>query len=260
MFRERTSITSDDGSFRLVRLTSQPTARHTLVCFPFAGGGPLAFAPLARALGDDWTTWAVDPPGHVRTRGEPLRSVEAMVDLYLARIPREVLDGAWLFGHSLGANVAFAMAQRLEATGRVCAGVVASGSRPPHRRQARPLAKMDDEELFDHLLGLGGLFGSVAEQRAFFELYKDPIRADLEAFDEFVPAPRPLTQTRLKILGTYADPIAPSAELAEWDRYGTDVSVATFEGGHLFVVDAPAKVAAEVQAFARGARDAAAVA
>jgi surfactin synthase thioesterase subunit len=247
--RPTTTLSFDDGSLKLVELCRGGLEAKRLLCFPFAGGGPHAFAGLAEVLGNGWSLWAVDPPGHVRTKGVALTSVPEMADRYLCRIPTEILDGAILFGHSLGGYVAYAMARELEARGKPCRGLVLSGTQPPHRRERVALAQMGEEELFEWLVRLGGFVGTREDQQSFFELYHDAIRADLQAFDSFAPAPGLLTETPMKIIGAHGDALARYSELTEWSRYGASVTVSTFDGEHLFVVHEPSKVAAELVTF-----------
>jgi surfactin synthase thioesterase subunit len=173
-----------------------------------------------------------------------------MCDVYLEHLPQHVFDQALLVGHSLGGYVAFAMAQRLERLGRPAAGVIISGARPPHRRDPeRPLAPMPRPELFDWLSRLGGLPGEPNDQRAFFELYEESIRADLRAFDGFDPGAWRLERTPLRAVGATRDPLAPAAEFPEWARYAATASTTIVEGEHLFVVDAPGLTADAVVPF-----------
>ena len=239
-----------DRRMSLVQLTPGDPRGPRVLAIPFAGGGPLAFAPLAARLPDDWSLWAVDPPGHLRTRGPLLRSVDAMRDLYLELIPPELLAGAVLLGHSLGGYVAFALAERLEACGRPAPAVVIAAVRPPDRPDPDlALAAMTDEALFAWLLRLGGIPGGAGDPREIFEFYRDVLRADLVAFDTFDAGVRRLRATPLQVIGANGDLLAPAGEVRGWSRYAADCRVELIDADHLFLLSKPELEASLVRGF-----------
>ncbi|SMH62085.1 hybrid non-ribosomal peptide synthetase/type I polyketide synthase [Azospirillum agricola] len=84
-------------------------------CFwiPGAGGSVMAFAPLARHLGGGRPVYGLQPAG-LDGLGPPDPDMEAMADRALRAIREVQPQGPyWLGGHSFGAKVAFAVAQRL---------------------------------------------------------------------------------------------------------------------------------------------------
>jgi pimeloyl-ACP methyl ester carboxylesterase len=108
---------------------------------PWAGGDPCVVF-IHGALNDHsvWTLlarWyahhgyralAVDQPGHGRSEGPPLDSVEALADWVLALLDAAGVASAHLVGHSMGSLVALEAASR--APGRV-AGLVMVGTAVP---------------------------------------------------------------------------------------------------------------------------------
>ena len=118
-----------DGRVGLRRFRDDSASGPRLVCFPYAGGQSLAFRGLDEHLPPHWELWGLDPPGHGWAPGVALDSVETLVDLYLNTMPRELLAGAVLYGHSLGGCVAFELAR--QRGNRVCsaekANVMESG-------------------------------------------------------------------------------------------------------------------------------------
>jgi len=95
---------------------------------PFADAGPCAVF-IHGALNDHsvWTLlarWyahhghrvlAVDQPGHGRSEGPPLASVEALADWVLALLDAAGVAGAHLVGHSMGSLIALEAAARAPA-------------------------------------------------------------------------------------------------------------------------------------------------
>lgn len=232
----------DQGRLGVMQLQRGVAGAPRVVCFPFAGGGPLAFQRLAQHLPASFSVWAIDPPGHVRTQGAPLATVAQMAALYLRELAA-LLEGAVLLGHSLGGYVALALAAAFEARSRPCPALLVGAALPPHLRDpARPLTHMTDEQLFCWVRDLGGLPAEGLDQRELFDLYRHAIRADCTAFEAFEPPPA-LVATPLCALAGASDPIAPSPSMGEWRRYAAAVETGELTGGHLFVVDNPRAVA-----------------
>ncbi|WP_238846327.1 thioesterase II family protein [Nocardia terpenica] len=95
---------------------SQPTeqAEHRLVCFPHAGGAASYFTPVARALAPDVDVLAVQYPGRQDRRSEPgIDDIGVLADRVHDIIRTWPSRPLTLFGHSMGAVVAFEVARRL---------------------------------------------------------------------------------------------------------------------------------------------------
>ena len=117
----------------------RPGARLRLVCFHHAGGGAFGFRPWATRLRDDVELVAVQLPGRENRLGErPLPTAEAVLD-HLVPALAEVLAGPYaLFGHSLGAVLAYLCACRVRnaGVGRAPARLFLSAATPPELEPA----------------------------------------------------------------------------------------------------------------------------
>ena len=116
----------------LLRRSRRPAAEYRLYCFPHAGGSPGGYLAWERRL-PEVEVWGVLPPGRGKRFVEPpIGSVPTLVGRLLAEV--EFRAPYLLFGHSLGALVAFETARALQAAGRPGpAALVVSAHRPPHR-------------------------------------------------------------------------------------------------------------------------------
>src|SRR5947207_2161455 len=131
--------------FRVYRPVSWPRLR--LVCFPHAGAGATAYRSWPDLLPPDVELLSVCYPGRQDRFAEPFApSVDALAaGVADALVP--LTGGPFaLFGHSMGAMVAYEVAVRLEqAHGIVPRHLFLSGRRTPDREDLRNLHLADDE-------------------------------------------------------------------------------------------------------------------
>lgn len=223
----------------LVPLSAEPAGvrqRVTLVCCPQAGAAPTAFLPLARTLtaaGVPVTVLAAQLPGRGRRVREPFApSLDALAGPLagaVARLPGPVV----LYGHSMGALLAHAVAAALPAAP---AQLVVSGSRPPGAPSpggVRPWAERTDEDLVAGLVRLGAPAEPFADPdvRA---LALPVLRADLGAAARYRPATpvRPLSCPLTAVAGEH-DEEAPPEAVAGWAAHTTGgFARRVLDGGH----------------------------
>ena len=124
----------------------EPGARKRLFCLPHAGGGGVSFHSWQKALGPTLHVCSVVPPGRETRLSEPARTDfdELLVEMTEALRPWLDMPFA-IFGHSMGALLAFEWVRRLEreqgpqpvhliVTGRCPASRGAPGCEPVDRR------------------------------------------------------------------------------------------------------------------------------
>src|SRR5690606_21024414 len=124
--------------------------RLRLFCFPFGGAGASVFRPWPAGLPAWMEVNAVQLPGReMRVREQPLVRVADAVDGVFAAIGRRGPPHKpfALFGHSLGAFVAYELARRLTAAGNPPAHLVVSGQRPPDQPDFYPpVSHLNDDD------------------------------------------------------------------------------------------------------------------
>ncbi|NJM31593.1 MAG: thioesterase [Limnobacter sp.] len=229
-------------------LSFEPKVGHTpsehaqLLCIPFGGGSPLSFQKLSEQLEGQLHVKAIDPPGHVRTRGTPFTCVDRMAACYLSELPEESFRSGYVYGHSLGAYVALRIAFLLEKQGKPLEGIVLAGCQAPHLRDPnKPLTKMSDEETYQWIRFLNQSSGedstvSDAERRELFEVFKQAIRSDCQAFENFDARNIYLTKTQALVLNGSHDDYVKSSFKADWSNYIKTLDLKVIESApHLFV-------------------------
>lgn len=158
-----------------------------LYCIPHAGGVVAEFAPWSGKLGD-WGVRGVVLPGRGRRFGEPLLTRVEDMALEVVRMVHGNAQVA-LFGHSLGALVAFEAARLLEQRGTPPAVVVVSGRPPPSAARSRPvpLHELDDGKLMREVAELGGTDAAILDDPELLEILVPRLRADLRAAATYRP-------------------------------------------------------------------------
>jgi len=227
----------------LVRPRRLDDAALRLAVFHHAGGSATAYAPLARKLPADWDAVLIDLPGRVIRQAAPTPWDLAAVTRALARdlLPWAEVAPLALFGHSLGAALAFETARALHERGVSVAWVGVSGRVAPGEPVAMPWLDpgVPDEELARALRRLGGLPARLDDYPDVRRRFLEVTRIDLAALEGYHPDPcrRPLAAP-LTAFGGVADPLAPPMALATWARQTTGpFGLRVLHGGHFGLFD-----------------------
>ncbi|TWA72498.1 medium-chain acyl-[acyl-carrier-protein] hydrolase [Azospirillum brasilense] len=224
--------------------------RRTLICFPYAGAGAAVFRDWASDVGPDTELLAVRLPGRESRIGEPpLRRAEDAVSAILDALHPLGDRPLILFGHSLGAALAYATARALVARGCPPALLVVSGRRAPHLPSRRlPSHALDDEAFRTRLIALGGTPPEVLACDELMELMLPMLRADFVMSDGFhEDAPSPIPVPILAFAGV-EDNEATVEEVSAWEQVaGAAFALCTLPGGHFFLHENRSLIASQVQ-------------
>lgn len=229
-----------------------------LFCLPPAGGGASGFRNWQAALGPDVAVHPVQLPGREARLREPVlidaaEVVDRLLDPLLARAAERFV----LFGHSMGALLAFELAHRLTELGRPPAHLVVSAHVPPQllhlREPLPPAARMTDPYLRDYLARTAGAPAELLDLPELMELVLPVLRGDLTLCARYRSPSRPPLSVPITAFGGDVDPVARPEVLADWAEHTTATFAArAFPGGHGYLHDDPAAVAtAVVSAAAR---------
>lgn len=199
-------------------LTSATAPELRVVCFPHSGGSATAFAPWATAMPAGVELVVVQYPGRGDRFVEPLvDDVAAMAGHAAAELLRLPVRRQVLFGHSLGAVVAYETALALRDAGEEPARLCASACMPPGHMENRQVHLASDDELWAALCGLGGIEPGIAENAELRELLLPALRSDLRAHATYRPrsATVPLSCPVSCYHGA-GDPLVDETRLGGW--------------------------------------------
>ncbi len=235
---------------------NRPAAR--LVCFPHVGGSAVFFARMAQSLSPRIDTLAVQYPGRMERMSEPFAAtLTDLADEVAAALtaPASADDGPLaLFGHSMGAVVAFEVARRLQAAGRPCDRLFVSGRAAPTAQHRESLSRLDDRALIEEMQRIGGTDPRLFEDPELAALLLGVIRADYGLLEKYRFEPEPLLDCAVTALNGDADPRVSPAAAAGWAaRTRGTFRAITLRGGHFYLAEQTAQVVAVVEAGLIGA-------
>jgi pyochelin biosynthesis protein PchC len=221
--------------------------RLRLVCFPHAGGTAGFFRSWAHGLPAGVQLLAVQYPGRQDRLCEPCAADihELADDIAHALVPRQPLA---LFGHSMGAAIAYEVATRIEgrADGVVTALIVSAKQAPTRPRQSAK-HMLGDKELWAEVCELGGVPDELAGSRVFRDMVLPSLRADYRIDEAYRPRACPKLRCPVLAIAGSSDPEATADEMALWQEVaGGDFVLRVFPGGHFSMMSRPRPFLAEL--------------
>ncbi|MER7004777.1 alpha/beta fold hydrolase [Dactylosporangium sp. NPDC000555] len=232
----------------MTRSLPRPDAAFRLFCIPSAGAGATAFRGWPALLSErvDVEVLPICPPGREH------RIAEApQIDLdRLADGVEEWLDRPYgLYGHSVGARLAFELARELRRRGRRHPALLAvSGCPAPQLPVPTPEdSGLDDAAFLRRVIALGALPEVVLNDPELRELVLPPLRADFRYVDTYRYRPEPPLDLYLHALGGDRDPEASAEAIRAWRAQTVGpFRCSMLPGGHFFIHSEVSRVVAEL--------------
>ena len=221
----------------LLRPARRGPLRRAIVV-PHAGAGPNALAPMWECLPDDVEVVGVTLPGRERRFAEPASGVGGDPDVVISGVLRDVARlravPTVLFGHSLGAAIAAAVADVEPGPfDWLVLSAYPAGPAEPVRGPAE-----QRQRLLDLVDLAGGTPAEVTASPAWREHLLDVLGSDLALADGL--ADRVLGRLRVPVTVLHGEDdrlVAPTGK-AVWDqRTAAGVRVRTLPGGHFYLLD-----------------------
>jgi medium-chain acyl-[acyl-carrier-protein] hydrolase len=232
--------TGAGGAVALARFPGAAPPTRRLFCFPYAGGGTAVYRPWRKILPSDVEIAAVQFPGREsRIREAPLRSIAEMargaVDVILANSDVPFA----LFGHSMGALVAYEAARSLESLGAPGPShLFVSARRPPHvDDHLPPVHHLPDDAFVEEMnQRYQAIPDVVRNEPELMELLLPVLRADIEALEKYGHVPGPRLRCSVQVYGGSRDFHPFPDQLTEWQAVAEQpISVKLFDGDHFFL-------------------------
>lgn len=192
-----------------------------IFCFPQAGGDPRAFLDWQPGIGTAAEIIPVGMPGRGHRRGEAApASIAELADGAAEAITAVADRPLYLFGHSLGALIAFEVARRLgdlpALRHLVVSGCAAPSLLPtPHLAAA---AKLGGQAFAEAIGFFGGLPPEIIADRELTELLLPAVQADARLFARYRYRPAAPLAVGVSLINGINDPHVDDAALQPWHR------------------------------------------
>lgn len=235
-----------DPSRWLRQFHSSPGTHHAprLVCLPHAGGSASSFYWLSQELSSSVEVFVAQYPGRQdRLREIPVESLDEIVRSLCGEL-REWCDRPFaLFGHSMGAVLAFETAYRLYDEHRlVPMHVIVSGQRAPSRHRTE-CWDYTDESMLAALRALG-TDERLLENETLLRMIVPAVRADLRAMEGYRPRPNSVLTCPITAFVGDSDPDTTVEEVRAWSEHTSGrFELRIFSGGHFYLGEEPPGVA-----------------
>ncbi|WP_353947379.1 alpha/beta fold hydrolase (plasmid) [Streptomyces sp. HUAS MG91] len=223
-----------------------------------AGGSHVPFRHWPAGLPDTWDVRLLDAPGHGHLMDRaPIQDAGLLADFLLRAVAPAPDVPYALFGHSMGALLAYEIACRAVASGLprpVWTGVSARPAPCTADRSVR-YGDLSDAALRDRLKRLGGTPDEVFDDPDLWAVFAPVIRADLRVVENW--RPRPGTGPLPVALSAFAgagDHAAPAARMAGWaERTEHFIGLHVLDGGHFYFAHDPGPLLRRIEQDARTA-------
>jgi surfactin synthase thioesterase subunit len=207
-----------------------------LVCFPHAGASTMTYYSWRLALAGRYEVCIVDAPGRVGHPADPpARTVAELLSRVAQRAEPLLRPPYVLYGHSLGALLAFEVARRLPAPVAPALLVVSGRNGPAVPSAAAEIHNLPDGELLDAVDQLDRSMPSLRATPDLAELFLPVLRADLRLAETYAyHEKQPLSCPILSIQGE-DDPMVTRSGVATWAAQTTGrCTFRWMPGEHLF--------------------------
>lgn len=222
------------------------TERVKLVCLPFAGAGASFYRPWADRVSDAMEIVPLQLPGRERLiDDEPYRDTVEATEGLLGQLREKIPARAKvvLFGHSLGAVLAYELAHRLVAAADVeLLRLFVSGSPAPAAQRRQRATGLSDDEFLAQVNEFAGYRHEALDDPEMREMILPALRADVEMHENYVPSTAAPLDAPITVVRGEDDQLVGFDEAAGWAKVaGLDFEHVEVPGGHMYLTEtAPA--------------------
>lgn len=214
-------------------------ATTQLFCFAHAGGGASFFRSWGASLAPDIAVRPVLLPGRESRLDEPpFRHIADLVEPLCSALAPYLDRPYALFGHSLGALVAYEVARRLSGSSGVGPScLVVSGRRAPQLpAKHEMISGLPDDEFLDEVRRLNGIPAEIRDEPELQAVIMPALRADYELAETYQPLPGGGLDCPVVAYLSTSDPEVDYADVLDWRQVTTgEFTVRVFRGDHFYL-------------------------
>jgi len=217
----------------------RPLERIRLFCFPYAGGGSVIYRQWSTKLPREVNVVPVELPGRGSRLLEPaFRNLPALIDALVGAITPLLGDDYALFGHSMGALIAFELARALRRQQlNQPRHIFVAGRRAPQIPTTDPLTySLPLPGFTDELKKLNGTPKEVLDHPELMQVVLPALRADFELVQTYkYEADQPLGCPITVYGGTQDIKVPPEALLPWREQTNAQCKIHMLKGDHFFL-------------------------
>ena len=220
------------------RAMPRPDPALRLFCLPYAGGGASIYRPWAEALPDWVEVCSVQLPGREERIAEPAyRQVGRLLPELVERL-RPYLDRpVAIFGHSMGAVIAYEVTRALTLEGNAPVHLIVSGQRAPFLPLQRPTSyHLSDADFQQRLRELNGTPAPILQEPELMKMVLPLLRCDFELSETYRRERAEPLDCPITALGGLQDAEVEPDGVEAWREVSRGpVDVHMLPGDHFFV-------------------------
>lgn len=213
-----------------------------LVCFPHAGASAFIFREWHALMPASVGVVPMQLPGHgERLREAPFKRLGPLLRSVCAALLPALDRPFALFGHSVGALIAFELARLLEGEhGRRPEHLFVSGRGAPDLPSPRgDIHRLPPAAFVMALCEYSRSVRGLLDDPEAMELFLPILRADLELAETYGYVPRPPLSCPITVFGGEEDETVPPEQLSGWRRQTVRTcAIHMLPGDHFFVITA----------------------
>ncbi len=214
-------------------------ARLRLVCLPYAGGGPGIYSAWAALLPPQVELWAVLLPGRgPNIKESPATCIDVLIQHLVDVLALHRDLPLALFGHSMGAILAFELARELRRRElEQPAHLFVSGHAAPQLLPlSEPIHDLPDAEFLQHIRDFEGTPEEVLQHAELMQILLPILRADFAMFEAYQYADEGPLACALSAFGGWQDTSVTRDQLELWRAQTLGAfRLRMFQGGHFYL-------------------------
>jgi surfactin synthase thioesterase subunit len=227
-------------------MTGAPSAQASvLVCLPFAGAGAAFFRKWRTLAPAGLTLLPVQLPGREeRYSDAPCTSIDQAIHEVLPWVLNQLTrlgDSAGqiaLFGHSLGAELAFELSRLLSSRGVPLTRLLVSGAPGPRDRDVERVSHLEDDAFLEGLRRVSGYRHPATDHPELVQVIMPFLRADSAMHEDYRSAHSELLGVPITSLRGRDDHLVSAADAAQWAAETTaGFRAVEVAGGHMYLTD-----------------------
>lgn len=223
--------------YNQINNSQQQITKGRLFCFPHSGGVASIFRKWQSYMPTTLEVYPVQLPGReTRFAEQPLHSLQSVLEALWPHILCLLDRPVALFGHSLGALIAFELAKQIETRcpHQKIFVFVSACSAPQYLDHRFPLHNLSDDEFILQLKSYGAMPKQLLENREALELFLPRLKADFKIFETY-SSPNTHIHSPLVAFGAEQDELIDKQHWAGWQWCTSGFfDQCVFSGGHFY--------------------------